>query len=253
MASTPVTKSTGKDYVSSYKPTNYTTSTTGINGANTSVYHNPLSTLGVSNTTKSNTKSNSEWAKDAVDQSVKQTYTLNRWTPSTPDTGSSGGGGGGSVNYTPLSYEGVNNDDILNMIKSLLTEQKTKADAYHKTLYEQQLEKNRQAFENDRNNANLHYYRTNRYLKNLYGDTGNILGQGLSNQVRNNSNWINNVTSARQNRTNNDASALSNYNQNLSNTASTLAQGWYNYVLPVYTNRQQNLDDLEYRYKVAQF
>jgi hypothetical protein len=38
---------------------------------------------------------------------------------------------------------------------------------------------------------------------------------------------------------------------NKANTASQLAQGWYNYVLPVYTNRQQNLDDYDYRKYLA--
>lgn len=150
------------------------------------------------------------------------------------DTGGGGGGGGGGTS-----------DDIVNMIKNLLNEQKQKADEYYKTLYEQQLGQIGQQDEANRNQANLNYMRGNRYLNSLYGN--GISGQGLSNRVRNNSNWQNNLASIRQNTANNKASALAQYNSGLANNASTLAQGWYNYVLPVYTNRQQWLDNLAYR------
>lgn len=150
------------------------------------------------------------------------------------DTGGGGGGGGGGTS-----------DDIVNMIKNLLNEQKQKADEYYKTLYEQQISQIGQQDEANRNQANLNYMRGNRYLNSLYGN--GISGQGLSNRVRNNSNWQNNLASIRQNTANNKASALAQYNSGLANNASTLAQGWYNYVLPVYTNRQQWLDNLAYR------
>lgn len=146
--------------------------------------------------------------------------------------GSSGGGGGTS-------------DDIVNMIKNLLNEQKQKADEYYKTLYEQQLGQIKQADESQRNQANLDFMRGSRYLNSLYGN--NISGQGLSNKVRNRSNYQNKLASIRQATANNNASALAQYNSGLANNASTLAQGWYNYVLPVYTNRQQWLDNLAYR------
>ena len=146
----------------------------------------------------------------------------------------SGGGGGTS-----------GQDDTLEKIKSLLEEQKKQADSYYKTLYEQQLASNKSAWENNRNQINKNYVRTDRYLNNMYGDA--VSGTGLSNRMRNYSNWNNNLTENQRNYTNNDASALASYNQGLSNNANTLAQGWYNYVLPVYTNRQQNTDDLDYR------
>lgn len=148
----------------------------------------------------------------------------------------SGGGGGGT------------SDDIVNMIKNLLNEQKAKADEYYKTLYEQQIAKNKQDWESNRNQINRNFMRGNRYLNSLYGD---VSGLGLSNRARNSQNWQSNLASARQNYTNNDATALSQYNSGLANNASTLAQGWYNYVLPVYTNRQQNEDDYAYRRYIA--
>lgn len=162
-------------------------------------------------------------------------------------------------------------DDTLNKIKSLLEEQKAKADAYYKTLYEQQLAQNRQDWENNRNQANLNFMRTNRYLNQLYGgfygnagfgdrksdaniygtNYNGVSGTGLSNRMRNYSNWNNYLANNNTARTNNDASALAQYNSNLSNTASTLAQGWYNYVMPIYTNRQTNADDYSYRRYLA--
>lgn len=161
----------------------------------------------------------------------------------TSDSSDSGGGGG---NY---SYSGGSTDDIVSMIKNLLNEQKAQADQYYKTLYDQQIAQNKQAYESDRNQINTNYMRGQRYLNSMYGNS--ISGQGLSNRARNSQNWQSNLASARQNYTNNDATALSQYNMNKANTASQLAQGWYNYVLPVYTNRQQNEDDYAYRRYLA--
>ena len=146
------------------------------------------------------------------------------------------------------SYSG-GTDDIVNQIKSLLKEQQEQANKYYQTLYEQQIAQNKQAWENNQNQINRNYMRGSRYLQNMYGDS--ISGQGLSNMARNYQNWQSNLASNRQNYTNNDTTALSQLNMNKANTASTLAQGWYNYVLPVYTNRQQTLDDYDYRRYLA--
>ena len=174
-------------------------------------------------------------------------------TPSTNDTpvyrgtsDSSDSGGGGGGNY---SYSSSSTDDIVDKIKALLEEQKAQADEYYKTQYEQSLSQNKQAWENNRNQINRNYARGDRYLRSMYGDA--VSGQGLSNRVRNNANWQSNLATNQQNYTNNDATALANYNMNRANTASQLAQGWYNYVLPVYTNRQQNIDDYDYRRYLA--
>ena len=146
------------------------------------------------------------------------------------------------------SYSG-GTDDIVNQIKSLLKEQQEQANKYYQTLYEQQVAKNNQDWEANRNQINKNFMRGRNYLNQLYGDSST--GPGISNQARNYQNWQSNLASARQNRTNNDATALSQLNMNKANTASQLAQGWYNYVLPVYTNRQQTLDDYDYRRYLA--
>ena len=153
---------------------------------------------------------------------------------------------GGEVSYSGGGTSG--SDSVLDMIKNLLNEQKQKADEYYKTLYEQQIAKNKQDWESNRNQINRNFMRGNRYLNTIYGD---MTGSGLSNRARNSQNWQSNLASARQNYTNNDATALASYNSGLANNASTLAQGWYNYVLPIYTNRQQNEDDYAYRRYIA--
>ena len=158
-------------------------------------------------------------------------------------------GGGNSGGYSAPSYSGGGSDDIINQIKALLNEQKAQADKYYQTLYEQQVAKNNQDWEANRNQINRNFMRGRNYLNQLYGDSST--GPGISNQARNYQNWQSNLASARQNRTNNDATALSQLNMNKANTASQLAQGWYNYVLPVYTNRQQTLDDYDYRRYLA--
>lgn len=140
-------------------------------------------------------------------------------------------------------------DDVLNMIKSLLEQQRAAAEAAYKAQYEQQLAQNKQAWESNRNQINKNFMRGNRYLQSQYGDA--ISGTGLSNKARNYQNYQSNLASNQQNYTNNDASALAQFNQNKAGTYSTLANGWYNYVLPIYTNRQQTLDDYNYRRYLA--
>ena len=167
-------------------------------------------------------------------------------TPVYRGTSDSSGSGGGGGDY---SYSGGGTEDIISKIKELLNQQKEQADAYYKTLYEQQTAQNKQSWENNRNQINRNFARGSRYLQNMYGDS--VSGQGLSNRARNYQNWQSNLAENQRNYTNNDATALSQYNMNRANTASQLAQGWYNYVLPVYTNRQQNEDDYAYRRYIA--
>lgn len=154
-----------------------------------------------------------------------------------------------SASEAPAPSYSSGSDDIVNMIKSLLEQQRAAAESAYKAQYEQQLAQNKQAFEANRNQINRNYMRGNRYLQNQYGDA--ISGTGLSNRARNYQNYQSNLASNQQNYTNNDANALSQFNQNKASTYSTLANGWYNYVLPVYTNRQRNIDDYDYRRYIA--
>ena len=184
--------------------------------------------------------------------SSKQTSLANKYAGNTSRGGGSSGGGsssGGGGGEMPTYTVRDNTDEIVNRIQALLNEQKAQADAYYKSLYEQQLSQNKQAWEDNRNQINLNYKRAERFLNNNYGNA--VSGAGLSNRTRNYTNWNNNLAENQRNYANNNASALSSYNQGLANNASTLAQGWYNYVLPVYTNRQRNIDDYDYRRYLA--
>ena len=170
------------------------------------------------------------------------------------NSGSNSGGGGGG-------YSGGNGEDIVSMIKSLLEEQKKAADEYANSLYQQAYAKAEQESEANRNANNLSYMRADRYLKSLYGTGstvgggdpstkfggGNISGQGLSNQYRNYSNWQNRGTAIRQDLVNNKNTLEAQRNANLMNNAGTLASGWYNYVLPYYS--QDALNRLDYAYR----
>lgn len=196
---------------------------------------------------------------------------LNNWT-ATPVTNNNNNDNNNGNNYTPKTYqapafveaeptysapvatsnntstvtqEQKNVDDTVDKIKELLEEQKRQADAYYKTMYEQQLSSDKEEWENARNQINRNYVRTNRYLNNMYGDA--ISGVGLSNRARNYANWNNNLSENQRNYDNNVASALAQYNNNLANTANTLSQGWYNYVLPIYSNREQNANNMDYQ------
>lgn len=159
--------------------------------------------------------------------------------------------GGGTVMPEWSGYSGGEGgqDDVLQMIKDLLNQQKTASDNMYKSQYEQALANNRQSMENNRNQINLNYAKGLRFIKGLYGDS--LAGKGLSNIVHSNAKWQSDLASNRLSSANNDAIALNQYNAGLANNASTLAQGWYNYVMPIYTNRQQNTDDYAYRRYLA--
>ena len=166
---------------------------------------------------------------------------LNQYTPTNNDNRSRGTSAPAPVEYNVDS----NYETILGQIQNRLKEQEEQAKQAYKTMYEQWLAQNKQSFESNQNQINKNYMRGSRYLNSMYGDAGN--GIGLSNRARNYQNWQTNLASNRLNRANNDSSAKQQYNMNLSNAYGTLAQGWYNYILPIYTNRQQQLDDYAYR------
>lgn len=152
------------------------------------------------------------------------------------DTSSSGGG-----------YH-TSTDDVVSKIKALLDEQKRQADDYYRTLFEQATAQNQAGYETNRNLINRNKLRADRYIQGLGGEGS---GAYYTAKANNMSNWQRNLATNRQDLANNNATAQADYNRNLANTASTLAQGWYNYVLPVYTNRQQHLDDYDYKKYLA--
>lgn len=213
-----------------------------IKGAITTQTGKPWTGGTYTNYGKDKIKAQAIATKTGADKNLMSTYLKNQQPQTTPRTTTTT-----STNTNTSSYHSTN-DDIVSRIKKLLEEQKAAADEYYKTLYEQQLASNKEGYESNRNQVNRNFLRGNRYLNSLYDGTS---GPGITNRARNYQNWQSSLATNRQNYTNNDATALANYNQNKANAASQLAQGWYNYVLPVYTNRQQNQDDYDYRKYIA--
>jgi len=253
------TKSNANSYNNGLYGSYYGGASAGKTGSSLGVYGSQYAGASASpkptNTSTPNLSSNAQSAIDklrsAVGDNLKKGTSVLGQTPKNPDyipvSYNTGGGDIGGSTGPSVSFNVNTNDDIVNKIKDLLTEQKNRADEYYRTLYENQLSQNRQGYEANRNQINRNYMRGERYINSIYGN-GNS-GSGITNRLRNASNWTNNLTTNRQNLENNNAQALAGYNSNLANTANTLAQGWYNYVLPVYENRQINADNNEYAYR----
>ena len=166
------------------------------------------------------------------------------YTPSASSGGSSGGGysggGGGGTDYE---------SGILDQIKSLLKEQQEASKKYYETMYNQRMNEINTQSENNRNLINKNYKRGERYLNSLYGNTDS--GTNWTNRARNNQSWLSQLAQNRENATGLRDSAAAQRDLGLSNAANTLAQGWYNYVMPVMTNRQNYSDSLAYRNYLA--
>jgi len=158
--------------------------------------------------------------------------------------GSSGGGGGGSS--TPeVNYE----NELLEKIKSLLSNERQSMYDAAKAAYEQSLLKNSTDSESLSNDANVKRERNDRLIRSLYGPG---MGQGISNRIANHNRWADTLASIKSNRANNDLIALNTYNQNKANADNMYTQGLYSYVMPVYTNRQNYSDSLQNQLRLYQ-
>ena len=152
--------------------------------------------------------------------------------------GSSSGGGGGSSSG--------GGDNIINMIKDLLAEQQAAARNAAKARWEQADALALQDYEGTRDAYNVYKEKGERWIRNKYSPT---TGQGISASIANNANWLKNLATNKQNYTNNKATNLATYNTELSNAANTMAQGYYNYVLPYYTNEAVNDRNGSFRFQ----
>ncbi len=155
---------------------------------------------------------------------------------STPEPAPSSGGHSGG-------------DSTVDYIKQKLKEQEEALKASFKAQYDQELLQNTNDWERNRNQANRNYKRADRFLRGLYGNQ--VTGKGLSSRASAYSSWNNILSDYLQNKTKADATSLSTYNQKLANAGNTLAQGWYNYVLPYYTNKAIQQDNHSYRMFLA--
>jgi len=88
---------------------------------------------------------------------------------------------------------------------------------YLKTLYEKEVRNNRENFESSRDQINLNRARNDRIFRAMSDPDS---GRGMSIRARNNSNWINNLATARNTLANANDTSLANYHQNLANARS---------------------------------
>lgn len=164
--------------------------------------------------------------------------------------GSEGGSEGGSEEGSKTDDSQSKIDDFIEQLKKWMEESKNKADARAKSDYENLLLQNNNAADASRRAANLQYMRTRGMLRNMFGDQ--ISGPNITNQYRNAQNWNSNLANIQRDLTQNNNSAFSNYQKALESNEDKRQQGWLNTILPIYTNRQQNEDDLNYRKYIAQ-
>ena len=166
-------------------------------------------------------------------------------------SGSSGSGSSGDGNYSSSSSYSSNytqaeqqKEDIVQKLKDLLAEQERKAKEAYEAQLQEQYAKNKELWRSNADQINLNRARAERFSRNLYGEES---GANNTNMARIGAGWASSHNQNNRNLASNDATALSNYNTNLSNAYNTLASGYSNFVLPVYTNRQNYLDELQYR------
>ena len=124
-----------------------------------------------------------------------------RGTTTTTNTTQSGGDDGGS------SYNAQ--DEWASWWKDM--------QKYLKTLYEKEVRNNRENFESSRDQINLNRARNDRIFRAMSDPDS---GRGMSIRARNNSNWINNLATARNTLANANDTSLANYHQNLANARS---------------------------------
>lgn len=161
----------------------------------------------------------------------------------TTSRGSSSGSNSGAI------YSGGDNpyygavDSLIEQIKALLSQQ---YEASKKMAEEQRAQSDKESqaeWDNNQRRINVGKMRTNNYLNQLYGNNE----QGISNRIRNQQNWISDINAnnrARQDSLNRNSIA---YNNALANAHNQMTQGLYNYVLPIYTNRAVNQDNLNFQ------
>jgi len=155
--------------------------------------------------------------------------------PDLPDRPSYTGGGGGSKANEVLGATSLG-DDIIGKIRSLLEEQNKSANASAEAWYNQLMNQIKGTSRADLDLSNRQYKMDERRYRELHGKDPNS-GSGFSNMARITQNWRDRNNAIRMNEEDNSATALANYQSALANNASTLAQGWSNYILPYYVNQ----------------
>lgn len=149
------------------------------------------------------------------------------------DTPRGGSGGGGASAILGATSAG---DDIIAKIRGLLEEQTKASNASAKAWYDQLMNQIKSGTRSDLDRSNWQYAIDKKRMGELYGRVPSS-GGGFTNRARLTQNWRDRNNTIRMNEADNSATALANYQSALANNASTLAQGWSNYILPYYVNQ----------------
>lgn len=269
------TSSNAKVYTSSTPSTNpaYNASSASTSTANSKKYYTPngsVSTAVVAGRAdavpQSNVSTNNSYYtvydgtnRTAIDsktgkavgsaQGAYNSTTSNNYPSNGSSSGGSDGGSSGgsypeySSSYSSSADYSQESNDILQTIMDLLKGQQEKAEQAYKAQLEDEYAKNEQLHRSNANQINLNRERATRYSRGLYGDSGT----NDTNNARIANAWASGHNENNRNLATNNSESLQRYNTNLSNAYNTLASGYSNFVLPVYTNRQQYLDELKYR------
>lgn len=151
--------------------------------------------------------------------------------------GYTGGGGGGNANA--IIGATSMGDGIIDQIKALLEEQTRASNASAKAWYDQLMNQIKGTSRDDLDLSNRQYKMDERRYREIHGKDPDS-GSGYTNRARITQNWRDRNNAIRMNEADNSATALANYQSALANNASTLAQGWSNYILPYYVNKANN-------------
>ena len=177
-----------------------------------------------------------DWGGGGIKKPISPPASNPPQTPRTNPVVSTGGG-----DYGGGSYDHIDTGEIERRLREEEENRKKQLAEW----YEQEKTANRNNYERTRNNMNSQYLTAERRLRNLYGNQ--ITGKGLASRARNYSMWQNNTSDAMQDYMNNDSASLQKYNQNLADVARMNAQGWYNFVYPLWMQQYKYDQEMNYR------
>ena len=201
---------------------------------------NPLSSVKPNTSNASKAKSfidSRATAQNGLADTIRNSGALK--SVSNVDTSKLGGytpSGGGGTNANAILGATSMGDDIIAKIRGLLEEQTKASNASAKAWYDQLMNQIKGTSRADLDLSNRQYKMDERRYREMHGKDPNS-GSGFSNMARITQNWRDRNNTIRMNEADNSATALANYQSALANNASTLAQGWSNYILPYYVNQ----------------
>ena len=146
----------------------------------------------------------------------------------TKTTTPTGGYTGGTTTYVDNS--GGSDSGTMDRIIDLLKQQQEASKNYYNALYQQELNNATTGFNNNRDAINKEYKLAERRYRGMFGNLDE--GRNWTNRGRIMQNWLSKLADNRSNFETTKNSIAMQRDLGLANSANTMAQGWYNYVLP---------------------